>query len=117
MNETIFQNHGTIDKFIGDAIMVLFGPRVDVLRRAGSKCYPLCSGDAGGMAEVNANGKAKALLRSPSHWHLKKAVVGTGSPQRRLYGGWAKVNLASRIESACVPGEILSRLRSASSEP
>ena len=25
MNETIFQNNGTIDRIIGDAIMVLFG--------------------------------------------------------------------------------------------
>ena len=82
MNETIFQNHGTIDKFIGDAIMVLFGAPVSMSSaEQAQNAYPLCSGDAG-MAEVNA--KAKALLIS-MRIGIHQVVGNFGSPQRVDY--------------------------------
>ena len=111
MNEVIFEHGGTIDKFIGDAVMVFFGAPKDL--------------DAGLQAQqAVACGLAmqKRMRFFAERWaergagdvsmrigiHQGEAVVGNfGSTQRMDYTciGPA-VNLASRIESASEPGEV-----------
>ena len=61
MNETIFQNNGTIDKFIGDAIMVLFGAPVPMTAKeqAENALYAL----EAGMVLVNEKWKATTRSR------------------------------------------------------
>ena len=84
MNETIFQNHGTIDKFIGDAIMVLFGAPVS-MSSAEQAQNARCSGDAGGDGRGECKvGKAKALLRSPC---ALASITQNFGPQRVDYTG------------------------------
>ena len=62
MNETIFQNHGTIDKFIGDAIMVLFGAPVPMSAKEQAENAARCAqAMQAGMVLVNEKWKAKGF--------------------------------------------------------
>ena len=111
MNETIFQNNGTIDKFIGDAIMVLFGAPVPMTAKEQAENAARCArAMQAGMVLVNEKWKARGLNEVSMRIgiHQGTAVVGNfGSAQRVDYTAIGpSVNLASRIESACVPGEI-----------
>jgi len=111
MNETIFQNNGTIDKFIGDAIMVLFGAPVPMSAKEQAENAARCArAMQAGMVLVNEKWKARGLneVSMKIGIHQGTAVVGNfGSAQRVDYTAIGpSVNLASRIESACVPGEI-----------
>lgn len=111
MNEVIFSHGGTIDKFMGDGIMVLFGA-------------PRTTSDA---AQANAavscgQGMQEALRGLNAYWqvsdlpaitmrigiHQGVAVVGNfGSQQRSDYTAIGPtVNLASRIESACAQDKV-----------
>ena len=111
MNETIFENHGTIDKFIGDSIMVIFGAPVDMSAEEQAKNAAKCAiAMQNGMKLVNkkwmANGFDEVSMRIGIH--QGRAVVGNfGSEQRVDYTAIGpSVNLASRIETACEPGRI-----------
>jgi len=111
MNETIFANHGTIDKFIGDAIMVIFGAPMEMSEEDQAKNAARCAiSMQQGMDGVNekwgARGIDKVSMRIGIH--QGKAVVGNfGSKQRVDYTAIGpSVNLASRIETACMPGSI-----------
>ena len=111
MNETIFENNGTIDKFIGDAIMVLFGAPVPMTAKEQAENAARCArAMQAGMVLVNEKWKARGLNEVSMRIgiHQGTAVVGNfGSAQRVDYTAIGpSVNLASRIESACVPGEI-----------
>ena len=111
MNETIFANNGTIDKFIGDAIMVLFGAPVPMTAKEQATNAARCArAMQAGMVLVNEKWKARGLNEVSMRIgiHQGTAVVGNfGSAQRVDYTAIGpSVNLASRIESACVPGEI-----------
>ena len=111
MNETIFANNGTIDKFIGDAIMVLFGAPVPMSAKEQAENAARCArAMQAGMVLVNEKWKARGLNEVSMRIgiHQGTAVVGNfGSAQRVDYTAIGpSVNLASRIESACVPGEI-----------
>ena len=111
MNETIFANNGTIDKFIGDAIMVLFGAPVPMTAKEQAENAARCArAMQAGMVLVNEKWKARGLNEVSMRIgiHQGTAVVGNfGSAQRVDYTAIGpSVNLASRIESACVPGEI-----------
>ena len=60
MNETIFQNNGTIDKFIGDAIMVLFGAPVPMTAKEQAENAARCArAMQAGMVLVNEKWKAR----------------------------------------------------------
>ena len=111
MNETIFENNGTIDKFIGDAIMVLFGAPVPMSAKEQAENAARCArAMQAGMVLVNEKWKARGLNEVSMRIgiHQGSAVVGNfGSAQRVDYTAIGpSVNLASRIESACAPGEI-----------
>lgn len=110
MNETIFANSGTIDKFIGDAIMVIFGAPTEMNAREQANNAAQCAlAMQTAMVGVNqkwaGRGIAKVAMRIGVH--QGKAVVGNfGSDQRVDYTAIGpSVNIASRIETACEPGQ------------
>ncbi len=110
MTEIIFRNGGTIDKFIGDAIMILFGaplPQDDATLRAVKTAIEMREGlkklregwqDAGGQAfhigiGINSGEAFVGNLGSDNH----KEYTALGDA----------VNTAARLESKAQPGQIL----------
>ena len=111
MNEIIFANYGTIDKFMGDAIMVVFGApqEMDSFNQA-QRAITCARAMQNGLESLNEKWKAQSLpqLQARIGIHQGDAIVGNfGSDRRSDYTciGTA-VNLASRIEGACAPGEV-----------
>lgn len=113
MNEVIFEHGGTIDKFIGDAIMVLFGapqdmPSKDQALRA-ARCARAMQNAMKGLTEELQATAASTPIMMRIGIHYGPAVVGNfGSAQRSDYTAIGPtVNMASRIESSCPPGHVL----------
>jgi len=111
MNDTIFEHQGTIDKFIGDAIMVIFGAPHDMSEEEQAENACKCAAAMQSMMWViNRKWQAKGIDKVSMRIgiHQGKAVVGNfGSKQRVDYTAIGHhVNLASRIENACEPGNI-----------
>ena len=107
MNDVIFEHGGTVDKFIGDAIMVIFGaPKPLVAPEQAEKAVACARAMQKAMVGLNQNGKKTASQSSRCIGiHHGPSVVGTfGSEKRSDYT--ATVNMASRIESVCVPGQV-----------
>jgi class 3 adenylate cyclase/ligand-binding sensor domain-containing protein len=110
MTEVIFRWGGTIDEFLGDAILVLFGAPVtspdDPVRAAA--CALEMQRE---MAAVNARNRGKGLpeVEMGIGIHTGEAVVGNiGSARRAKYGVVGRsINFASRIESYTVGGQVL----------
>ncbi len=110
MTEIIFRNGGTIDKFIGDAIMILFGA-------------PLVQDDASLRAVRTALEMREALKVMRQGWqesggqafhigigiNTGEAFVGNlGSDNHKEYTALGDaVNTAARLESKAQPGQIL----------
>jgi len=110
MTSVIQRHDGTIDEFIGDAILVVFNaplPQADHARRA-LRCAVEMQRE---MDAVNAWNQANGLptLGMGIGVHTGDVVVGNiGSPQRQKYGVvGATVNLAARVESYTVGGQVL----------
>lgn len=86
MNDTIFSHMGTIDKFIGDAIMVIFGAPHDMNEEEQAKHACQCAiAMQQGMIGLNEKWKAKGIDKVSMRIgiHQGKAVVGNfGSKQR-----------------------------------
>jgi signal transduction histidine kinase/class 3 adenylate cyclase len=110
MNDIIFEHRGTVDKFIGDAIMVLFGAphemRPDEQARRAAECAKAMQA---GLADLNAHWTGRFLIRPLQMRigiHQGPMIVGNyGSKRRYDYTAIGPaVNLASRIESSCKPG-------------
>ena len=111
MNEVIFEHGGTIDKFIGDAIMVLFGAPQDMQPEEQIKRATYCAkAMQHRMLELTNAWKNDGAghLRMRIGIHHGSAVVGNfGSTQRSDYTAIGPcVNMAARIESASEPGEV-----------
>ncbi|TGM06186.1 adenylate/guanylate cyclase domain-containing protein [Leptospira jelokensis] len=107
MVRVIFQNKGSLDKFIGDAVMVTFGT-------------PMPS-EIFGEDSLNAVNAAKLMLEELKNWNEERKTLGQveikigigihsgevfcgsiGSEERMEYTVIGDtVNTASRIESAC----------------
>ncbi|UHA72616.1 CHASE2 domain-containing protein [Paenibacillus sp. 481] len=109
--ETVFQNHGTLDKFMGDGVMAIFGApnRLDHHERHAvqaalelqERSKPLC---AELEAEFGVSARFGIGIQSG------EAVVGNiGSETLRLdYTAIGDtVNVAARLESQAKPGQIL----------
>ncbi|MEW6713316.1 MAG: adenylate/guanylate cyclase domain-containing protein, partial [Candidatus Riflebacteria bacterium] len=110
MTEIIFKNGGTIDKFIGDAIMIIFGA-------------PIAQHDAAFRAVKTALEMREALKEmrrgleenSEKAFHIGigintgEAFVGNlGSDNHKEYTALGDaVNIAARLESRALPGQIL----------
>ena len=111
MNEVIFEHGGTIDKFIGDAIMVLFGAPQDMspqeqVKRA-ADCAKAMQRAMQGLTNVwKKEGAGHLQMRIGIH-HGKAVVGNFGSTQRSDYTAIGPtVNMAARIESASEAGEV-----------
>ena len=111
MNEVIFKHGGTIDKFIGDAIMVLFGAPLALSPEEQAERACLCAAD---MQRAMLSLKQQFIqaglgeLSMRIGIHQGDAVVGNfGSNQRSDYTAIGPtVNFASRIEGVCTPGRV-----------
>lgn len=110
MSEVIDQYHGTIDKFIGDAILVIFGAPnsgKDDADRAVACALAMQLA----MEEVNAKLTRLGLpfIEMGIGIHTGEVVVGNiGSQNHANYTAIGnEVNLTSRIESYTVGGQVL----------
>jgi adenylate cyclase len=110
MVEVILQYQGTINEFIGDAIFVIFGApiwREDDAQRAVACAVAMQLA----MASVNEQNKHEGLpeVEMGIGVNTGEVVVGNiGSPKRTKYGVvGSHVNLASRIQSYTIGGQIL----------
>jgi class 3 adenylate cyclase len=110
MLEVIERHHGTVNEFIGDALLVLFGAPQDMPDRA-ERAVACAIEMQNAMAEVNARNRAEGLPELEMGIGLNDAelVVGNvGTSKRSTYSAvGAGVNLASRIESYSVGGQVL----------
>ncbi|GMG86976.1 adenylate/guanylate cyclase domain-containing protein [Biformimicrobium ophioploci] len=113
MSKIAAQFGGTIDKFIGDALMVVFGdddskgPKSDALR-----CIAMSIAMRRRAAEMQKEWFDKGISRplqiriGINTGYCTVGVFGTANHQTYTVLG-THVNLASRLESAAEPGEIL----------
>ena len=97
--ETVFDNEGMVDKFVGDELVAMF--------------FPLLSGDHHAACGLSA---AKALLEATTGWIDVGAGVHTGNAWVGAVGEGVHVtitalgdavNTTARLASAAGPGEIL----------
>lgn len=112
MTRIAFANGGTIDKFMGDAILVLFGAPEEAtpneqVRRAIRTARQMSSR----LAEMNRAWGEQGIpsVRFRCGIHQGTAVVGMfGSEERSDYTAIGPcVNIASRIQQAARPGTVL----------
>lgn len=110
MTDIIMSFNGTIDEFIGDAILAVFGApqrREDDADRA-VRCALAMQG---AMAAMNAQNRAEGLPELATGIALNTGVViagNIGSERRSKYGFVGHpMNVTSRIEDHCRGGEIL----------
>ena len=111
MNEVIFEHGGTVDKFIGDAIMVLFGAPVEESPEKQAHRAARCAlAMQDKMKAFNLSWSQEEIpaLKMRIGLHQGRAIVGNfGSDQRSDYTAIGPaVNLASRVETAAEPGQI-----------
>ncbi len=110
MTEIILRYQGTIDEFIGDAILVIFG--APILREDDARRAVACAVEMQlAMSEVNARNRASGYPEVAQGIGINTGdlVVGNiGSEMRSKYGVVGRnVNLTGRIESYTVGGQIL----------
>jgi len=114
MTDIALKHGGTIDKFIGDAILVFFGdPESDGLKKDASKCLSMAIAMQNKVTELDRNWREDRGiiegLKVRMGISTGYCTVGNfGSVQRVDYTVLGStVNLASRLESICQPREIL----------
>ena len=114
MTDIALKHGGTIDKFIGDAILVFFGdPESDGLKKDASKCLSMAVAMQNKVAELDKkwredHGIAEGLKIRIGISTGYCTVGNFGSVQRVDYTVLGStVNLASRLESICQPKKIL----------
>lgn len=110
MTEIIMARRGTIDEFIGDAILAVFGApqqREDDADRAVRCALEMQAA----MSEINARNRAEGLpeLATGIALNTGQVIAGNiGSERRAKYGFVGhQMNVTSRIEDHCRGGEIL----------
>ncbi|MBT6489330.1 MAG: adenylate/guanylate cyclase domain-containing protein [Deltaproteobacteria bacterium] len=111
MNDIIFGNLGTVDKFMGDAIMVMFGaPKEMPPYMQAQRAVSCARAMQHGLDTLNEKWAVRGLpaLAQRIGIHQGTAVVGNfGSEKRSDYTCiGSAVNLASRIETACEVGQV-----------
>ena len=114
MTEIALKYGGTIDKFIGDAILIFFGdPESDGLKNDASKCLSMAIAMQNKVAELDRNWQEDRGITEGLKVRMGISTgyctVGNfGSVQRVDYTVLGStVNLASRLESICQPNKIL----------
>jgi adenylate cyclase len=110
MTEIIFAHGGTLDKFIGDGLMALFGAPTATPRDAANAITAAVAMQRQ-MESLNAELRADGLIEIGVGvgLHTGVATVGyIGSERRSEYTAIGDtVNLASRLESRALGGQIL----------
>jgi class 3 adenylate cyclase/tetratricopeptide (TPR) repeat protein len=107
MREVIERHGGTVEKYIGDAVMAVFGVPVvheeDALRavRAAAEMR-----EALVRLNVGLRGERGVTLEARTGINTGSVVVGTGGPGEAIVVGDA-VNVAARLQTAAAPGEIV----------
>jgi adenylate cyclase len=106
MVELIFENGGTIDKFMGDAVMAVWGSVGSQGKNADTQsAFAAAKAMPAKLAELNAEWKkaGKPELELGIGLHAGDAIFGNiGSPQKmELTVIGDTVNLTSRLEGAC----------------
>lgn len=110
MSEVVARHRGTIDKFMGDSIMVLFGaptPGTDDVRRALACAVEM----QGTMVRLNERHRKLGLPELYMGIGLNTGTVMAGVLGSHLHSEYTvigdEVNLASRIEHFSLRGQIL----------
>ncbi|MBW4540278.1 MAG: response regulator [Myxacorys chilensis ATA2-1-KO14] len=112
MTRTIFENGGTVDKFMGDAILAIFGAPEELtpneqVRRAIAAARQMYAA----LDDLNARWEAQGIHRVQFRCgiHQGTAVVGMfGGEERSDYTAIGpSVNIAARLQEAAQPGAIL----------
>jgi adenylate cyclase len=106
MTEAIFAEEGTVDKFIGDAILAVFGAPVEQTDHA-RRAVRAAQAMRRAVARLNAAGGR--VLRVRYAINSGVAIAGdVGSARRREYTVLGDVvNTASRLEALAEPDQIL----------
>jgi adenylate cyclase len=107
MTESIFEVNGTLDKFIGDGLMAVFGapvPQPDGAERAVRCAWRML----GRLEEMNRNVPPDRRLAVRIGINTGRVIAGNfGSPARLEFTVLGDtVNVASRLESMAEPGAI-----------
>jgi adenylate cyclase len=110
MIETTFRHDGTLDKFLGDAVMCIFGApiaRDDHAMQAVRTALEMQAGIAALSARFTAQGRPPIAVGIGVS--AGEVVAGTvGSEDRMEYTAIGdSVNLAARLESMAKPGQVL----------
>ena len=110
MSEVIMNHHGTVDEFIGDGILAIFGAPVN--RDDDASRAIACAIDMqSAIADINARNVALQLPEISIGIGLNTGIVvagNIGSERRSKYGVVGHpVNLTARIESYTQGGQIL----------
>jgi adenylate cyclase len=103
MVEIVFRNKGTLDKFIGDGLMVIFGaPAEDPEQEKHAVQTAIEMQQAIHRLSTKWEAEGKSAIRAGIGIHSGTAIVGNiGSEERMEYTAIGDtVNLASRLESA-----------------
>ncbi|MEO1183214.1 MAG: response regulator [Cyanobacteria bacterium J06636_27] len=118
MTKAVFDNGGTVDKFMGDAILALYGAPEELtpneqVRRAVNTSRAMLRG----LSELNEKWRSQGIFDSDGRdglqfrcgIHQGTAVVGMfGSSERADYTAIGpSVNIASRLQGAADAGSIL----------
>ncbi len=114
MTDIALKHGGTIDKFIGDAVLIFFGdPESDGLKKDAAKCLSMAIAMQNKVAEIDRNWRENRGITEGLKVRMGISTgyctVGNfGSVQRVDYTVLGStVNLASRLESICQPKKIL----------
>jgi adenylate cyclase len=101
MTEIIFKNNGTLDKFIGDAIMAVFGIPLEVANHAELALVTALE-MMKKIKDINNQLTAESMIHVRIGIHSGKLISGDfGSPKRLDYTVLGNtVNIASRLESS-----------------
>jgi len=118
MTQAVFENGGTVDKFIGDAVMALYGapqelPPDEQVRRALASARAMLRA----LEQLNLSWQERSLvgqngvepIRFRCGIHQGMAVVGMfGSKERSDYTAIGpSVNIAARLQEVACPNSIL----------
>lgn len=110
MIDTVFKNEGTLDKFLGDAVMAVFGAPISHGDHSGRAIRTALAMQAG-IAELSKKRvrEGKDPIAVGIGVSAGEAVAGTvGTENRMEYTVIGdRVNLAARLEANASPGQIL----------